>query len=409
MRPRLTLVHSAEPDHGKGAWPGARTRPLVQGTDSKRRVTRLESVRLESHPELLFLRLTTRDGLVGLGEAYGTPAEVESYLHEVAAPMLFATPPAEFDERAGTLFAKQTDGGTAGTRRGASAVDLALWDLAAQTANQPLKDLLGGACRERIRIYSSLPAAWDRTGAPRAAVRLFEVAEDLLERQITAMKVEPFDAADGSDISTPELKKALRPLHEIRDVFGPQMDMMLTFHFRWDLRPAKRIARAVEELDPLWLEEPIRPDDLGAIAAYARWARVPLTLREPLVSRYAIKDLFDRRIAGIVMFSLGWSGGVSEAVRVASLANDYHLPLTLYGRTGPVLLTAATHVAVSAPNALIQETVQDYYTNWYQDLVTELPDTRYGTIAPPPGPGLGTELLPDLLTREGTTVRVTTA
>lgn len=353
-----------------------------------------------------------RDGLAGLGEAFGTPGEVDDYLHDVAAPILLGTPPTEFDRTAHQLFARQADGGTAATRRGASAVDLALWDLAAKTANKPLNELLGGACRDAIRIYSSLPTDGDRTGAPRAAVRLFELAEDLLDRQITAMKVEPFEyveGLEGSDISAPELKRALQPLHEIRDVFGMRMELMLEFHNRWDLRPAKRIARAVEELDPLWLEEPINADDLGAIAAYARWARVPVTLREPLRSRYAIKDLFDRRIAGIVIFSLGWSGGVSEAVRVAALANDYHLPLTLFGRAGPVLLTAATHVAVSAPNALIQETVQDYYTNWYQDVVTELPRMELGTIAPPTGPGLGTELLPDLMHREGTTVRVTTA
>ncbi|MBM7788804.1 mandelate racemase/muconate lactonizing enzyme family protein [Tenggerimyces flavus] len=407
MPRHLSLVHSAEPDPGP-TWP-VHQHPIVQGTGTRRRVVRLETVRLESHPELLFLRLVTRDGLVGLGEAYGTPREVDDYLHEVAAPILLGTPPSRFDQTAGRLFARQADGGTAATRRGASAVDLALWDLAAKTANQPLHELLGGACRDAIRVYSSLPLDWDRTGAPRAAVRLFELAEDLLDRRITAMKVEPFAYVEGSDISAPELKRALQPLHELRDVFGMQMELMLEFHSRWDLRPAKRIARAVEELDPLWLEEPINADDLGAIAAYARWARVPMTLREPLRSRYAIKDLFDRRIAGIVMFSLGWSGGVSEAVRVAALANDYHLPLTLYGRAGPVLLTAATHVAVSAPNALIQETVQDYYTNWYQDVVTELPHMDFGTIAPPTGPGIGTALHPDLLEREGTTVRATSA
>jgi L-alanine-DL-glutamate epimerase-like enolase superfamily enzyme len=108
------------------------------------------------------------------------------------------------------------------------------------------------------------------------------------------------------------------------------------------------------------------------------------------------------------MFSLGWSGGVTAASQVAPLAAEYRLPLTLYGRAGPVLLAAATHVAVSAPNAVIQETVQQYVTDWYAEVAAELPDIANGTIAPPAGPGHGVRLRTDLLRDTATLVRAST-
>ena len=99
------------------------------------------------------------------------------------------------------------------------------------------------------------------------------------------------------------------------------------------------------------------------------------------------------------MLDISWCGGLSEAKKIATMAEAYHLPVAPHDCTGPVVLTASTHLSVNLPNALIQETVRAYYTGWYKELVTELPEVSEGHVSPPGDPGLGTELLPGLRER----------
>ena len=105
------------------------------------------------------------------------------------------------------------------------------------------------------------------------------------------------------------------------------------------------------------------------------------------------------------MLDISWCGGISEAKKIATMAEAHQLPVAPHDCTGPVVLVASTHLSINAPNALIQETVRAYYSGWYRELVTMLPDIADGFIAAPVGPGLGTELLPDLHERADATVR----
>jgi L-alanine-DL-glutamate epimerase-like enolase superfamily enzyme len=105
------------------------------------------------------------------------------------------------------------------------------------------------------------------------------------------------------------------------------------------------------------------------------------------------------------MLDLSWCGGLGEAKKIATMAEAWHLPVAPHDCTGPVVLTASTHLSCNAPNALVQESVRAFYTGWYQELVTALPEVKDGMIAPPPGPGLGMELLPDLTRRADAVVR----
>jgi galactonate dehydratase len=108
---------------------------------------------------------------------------------------------------------------------------------------------------------------------------------------------------------------------------------------------------------------------------------------------------------GIAMLDVSWCGGISEAKKIATMAEAHQLPVAPHDCTGPIVLVASTHLSINAPNALIQETVRAYYSGWYRELVTTLPHIADGTIAAPPGPGLGTELLPDLDKRPDAHVR----
>jgi L-alanine-DL-glutamate epimerase-like enolase superfamily enzyme len=312
--------------------------------------------------------------------------------------------------------------------RGNSALDIALWDLFGKATGQPIAQLLGGFSRRKIRTYNTCAgtsymrtakgqqvANWGLDDASRYddlngfLTRADELAEDLLSEGITAMKIWPFDPAaeksDGEYISRPDLKKALQPFEKIRKAVGDKMDIMVEFHSLWRLVPAMTIARALAPFDTFWHEDPIKMDSLASLKRYAEASTAPICASETLGSRAAFRDLLETGVAGIVMLDLSWCGGLSEARKIAAMAEAWHLPVAPHDCTGPVVLAASTHLSLNAPNALVQESVRAYYRTWYRDLVTAVPEVKDGMITVPPGPGLGLELLPDLAKRNDATLR----
>ncbi|MEM6427637.1 MAG: enolase C-terminal domain-like protein, partial [Deinococcota bacterium] len=118
----------------------------------------------------------------------------------------------------------------------------------------------------------------------------------------------------------------------------------------------------------------------------------PVCASETLASRWAFRDLLEQDAAGVVMLDLSWCGGISEARKIANMAEAWHLPVAPHDCTGPVVLTASTHLSLHLPNALIQESVRAFYNGWYRDLVTDLPMVQNGLISVGDAPGLGLAL-----------------
>ena len=214
------------------------------------------------------------------------------------------------------------------------------------------------------------------------------------------MKIWPFDHAAektrGQDISAADLKAALEPFDKIRKAVGDKMDIMVEFHSMWQLLPAIRIAKALAPYATYWHEDPIRMDSLSDLKRYEAASPAPISASETLGSRWAFRDLLETGAAGIIMLDISWCGGLSEARKIASMAEAWRLPIAPHDCTGPVVLAASTHLSLNAPNALVQESVRAFYRTWYRDLVTALPEVKDGMITVPPGPGLGLELNPEL-------------
>jgi galactonate dehydratase len=389
------------------------------------KITQVDTLRLGEFPNILFVLVRTDEGLSGLGETFFGARAVEAYVHETTAPYLLGKDPLRIDRHANALYGYLGYRSSGAEMRGNSAVDIALWDLFGKATGQPLYQLLGGRSRETIRTYNTCAGYHYVREAPRQEVanwglpekaaeaaegpyedldaflhRADELAEDLLAQGITGMKIWPFDpyaeASGGHHISDDDLNKALEPFRKIRGAVGMTMDVMVEFHSLWDLPVANKIARALEEFEPYWFEDPVKADDLVALAEFARSTRVPVAASETLSGRFAFKELMERGAAGVVMLDISWCGGIGEAKKIATMVEAFKLPVTPHDCTGPVVLAASTHLSVNAPNALIQESVRAYYTGWYKELVTELPVVENGQIRPPEGPGLGIELLPDL-------------
>jgi L-alanine-DL-glutamate epimerase-like enolase superfamily enzyme len=382
------------------------------------KITGIETIRLAERPNLLWVQVETDEGLTGLGETFFGPGAVEAHLHDTVAPIVIGRDPLAIDALSADLVGYLGFRSTGAEMRGNSAVDLALWDIFGKATGQPVAQLLGGFTRESIRTYNTCagPDYIKKATGQQSAnfglgqtdlddltgflTRADELALSLMDEGITAMKIWPFDTAAeatrGQHISAEELKAALEPFEKIRRAVGDAMDIMVEFHSLWQLLPAMRIARALAPYGTYWHEDPIRMDSLGDLRRYAEASPAPICASETLGGRAAFRDLLETGAAGVVMLDVAWCGGLSEARKIAAMAEAWHLPVAPHDCTGPVVLAASTHLSLNAPNALIQESVRAFYRGWYRDVVTALPPVAQGRITVPPGPGLGLALLPDL-------------
>jgi L-alanine-DL-glutamate epimerase-like enolase superfamily enzyme len=342
-------------------------------------VVQVDTLRLGEFPNILFVLVRTDEGLVGLGETFFGAQAVEAYVHETAAPYLLGKDPLRIDYHASQLHGYLGYASSGAETRGNSAIDIALWDLFGKVADQPVYQLMGGRSRESIRTYNTCAGYRYVREKPRQEVgnwglpetepegpyedleaflhRPGELAEDLLSQGITGMKIWPFDPhaeeSGGHHIAQEGLRVALEPFRRIREAVGERMDVMVEFHSLWDLPTAQRIARALEEFEPYWFEDPLKADDLDALAQFARSTPVPVTASETLSGRSAFRELMEKGAARIVMLDVSWCGGIGEAKKIATMAEARHLPVAPHDCTGPVVFTASTHLSVNLPNALV--------------------------------------------------------
>ncbi|MFN8752506.1 MAG: mandelate racemase/muconate lactonizing enzyme family protein [Betaproteobacteria bacterium] len=402
------------------------------------KITAVETIQLAEFPNLLWVHIHTDEGPVGLGETFYAVAPVAAHIHETCAPWLLGRNPLEIERISHHFLYTFLGFNRVGEEmRACSAIDIALWDLLGQVTGQPIYQLLGGACRDQVRVYNTcagyqyvrakptqdtgnfgLPGKIDRRKRPHEDLHAFlndagELAESLLDMGIHGMKIWPVDTAaevsNGAYISNSDLKKALQPFEKIRKAVGDRMDIHVEFHSLWQLPAAIRIAGALEPFDPFWFEDPVKMNNLDALADYAHRTNVWVTASETLGTRWQFRELFQKQAVSVCMLDVGWTGGLSESKKIATMAEAWALPVAPHDCTGPVMLTASVHLSLNCPNTLVQEMVRAFYFDWYPTLVTQLPPVNKGFIRAPEGPGLGLKLQPDVLKRKDATIRRTAA
>ena len=398
------------------------------------KITAVETILVEEFPNLTWVQVHTDDGLVGLGETFfGAPA-VAAQVHNFIAPYLIGKDPLQIERHHAKLLPYAGRGGSGVEMRAASAIDVALWDIFGQAINQPIYQALGGATRDEVRIYNTCAGYQYVRKAPAQVTDNYglnlqnspgpyedlegflnnadELAHSLLEMGINGMKIWPFDFAaevsGGQYISNEDLKTALEPFEKIRSAVGDKMEIMAELHSMWNVPMAKRIASALEDFDLTWVEDPVFMDELEKVGEVVASTHTPIAVGELLGGKAQFRDLLEQGVSLAIM-DIVWGGGLTEARKVAALADTFGAPFTGHDCTGPIALTASVHMTMHAPNVFIQEMVRAFYYGWYQDLVTELPPIADGRITAPDGPGLGTTLNPDVPARADATVKMTTA
>jgi galactonate dehydratase len=397
------------------------------------KITKVDTLRLGEFPNIIWIRIYTDEGLVGLGETFMGAQAVEAYIHEWAGPKLLGKDPLAIEARNRELTGYLGWRGSGVETRGNSAIDIALWDIFGKAASMPLYTALGGKSRDSIRIYNTCAgyqyvrstvnqttSNWGIGDAKKANAGPYEdlegflhhadeLAESLLSEGVTAMKIWPFDPAaeksDGQYISNGDLELALEPFRKIRSAVGEQMDIMVEFHSLWRLPMARKIARALKPFNTFWHEDAIRMDSLDLLKQYSKDCDALICASETLSYKWGFKDYLQTGVAGVAMLDLSWCGGLSEARKIAAMADAWQLPVAPHDCTGPVVWAASSHLSLHAPNALIQESVRAFYTGWYKELVTELPTVTKGMLSLNDKPGLGLQLLPGLDKRADATLR----
>lgn len=396
------------------------------------RVVALETViPHEVFPGLLLLRIHTDAGTVdgtpvmGHGETYYAPHSVAAMLHDWMARRLLGADACAIESHWRFFYERVTAFGGTGTElRALSAIDLALWDILGQLTRQPIWRLLGGPVRDRIPVYNSCGGplyggrrpddrsgqGWPGHGDPgrpgplednwRSRYEPADLAEELLAAGYRAMKLWTFDEIyqrhGGLRLRNEDVEYGLAPFRAIRERVGQRMDLMLDGHGFFALPAALQIAHALREIQPLWVEDLLRPDAVGTMADFRARAGVPVAVSEMVVLRETLRQVLERQAADYVMIDPTWVGGISESRRMAELAQLYNLSVLMHDCTGPLTLFAGLQLAAAIPGVTYQETVRAHLASVYPQLINQPPVIIDGHLPLPERPGLGVRLRDEL-------------
>jgi len=361
-------------------------------------------------PNWVWVRVYTDSGLIGLGETYPHNEAEASVVHSTVADFLLGRDPRDIERIWADLYRTfdfQVTGGA--EMRALSAIDLALWDLLGKSLDLPVYRLLGGKSNPEVRLYNTcFPHKYDFAKEPEKIMR------ELIDGYgIKAIKIWPFDPAARRNqhqyVTSADLEEGLFPVRLLRDKFGNEIEILMEFHSSWDLTSAIRIAKALEPYRPMWLEDMLLPGNFGQYRQLAEATAIPLTISERLAGRMPFLQLLESRAAKYVMFDVTWCGGLSEAKKIATMAEAFELPVAPHTAGGPLLFYASTHLSTALTNLAIQESCQVFYEATWPAMLTNPLVPKGGAVRVPELPGFGMEIKPEVWTHPAAVTRTSTA
>lgn len=340
--------------------------------------------------ELTFVELTTDDGLRGLGEArmLNKTDTLLACIEEMSRRYVLGSDP--FDvQRLAWRFSWE-EYGRAGevTQTALATIDMACHDLMGKHLGVPVYRLLGGRFRERTPAYAN---GWYQ--GERDPETIAEMAAGVVAKGYRGLKIDPFGAATA-ELSAPQLRRACDILAAVRAAVGPDVELMVEMHGRFTAATAAKVARAIEEYDPAWIEEPVPPHDVPGLRQVRAATSIPIATGERVHAVPEFRELFEQGLVDIVQADLTHIGGFTGLRKLAAWAEAYNVLIAPHNVCGPVGTAANVHLAVASPNHKILEHFNDFADPWVKDLVHGAPqvDAADGCFAPPTQPGLGVTL-----------------
>jgi 2-dehydro-3-deoxyphosphogalactonate aldolase len=351
----------------------------------------------------LFVKLTTDEGIHGWGEAFGSEVywgASAKLIDEMCEHFVVGADPFQIERLWKTLYASGYNQHPDILKLSAqSAIEIACWDIVGKALGQPIHNLLGGRYHDKIRTYTYLyPAPADSLPANAAmhynAERCRLSAEWSLELGHTAIKFDPLRTRSTwgpSMLSRDELDNAEAVVRGVREVVFSKAEILIVTHGQMTPAAAIMLAKRLEPYEPLWLEEPIPPENVDEMARVARATTIPIATGERLATRYEYRLLLEKQACSTLQMALGRVGGILEAKKIAAMAEAHYVNFAPHLWAGPIESAASLQLDACCPNFLIQEGIGEW-GGFYDQILKEPFAWDHGYVSVPTGPGLGVDL-----------------
>jgi galactonate dehydratase len=343
-------------------------------------------------PRWLFLRVETSDGTVGWGEPVieGRARTVATAVEELFDAHLLGADPLRIEDHWQAMYRGGFYRGGPILMSAIAGVDQALWDIKGKHHGVPAYELLGGAVRDRVRVYQ-----WVGGDDPSDVAA---AAAEQVDAGFTALKMNATGALRRVDTPA-EVRDARDRLEAVRDVVGPEVDIGVDFHGRASKTMAAKLAGAIESADPMFIEEPVLPEYNEQLPEIAQRTDIPIATGERMFSRWDFKSILADGAVDIIQPDLSHAGGITEVRKTAAMAEAYDVAVAPHCPLGPIALAACLQLDACTQNVLIQEQSLDMHYNQESDVLEYLVDPSVfafddGYVDLPTDPGLGID--PDL-------------
>jgi galactonate dehydratase len=265
---------------------------------------------------------------------------------------------------------------------------MACWDIVGKALEQPVYRLLGGAVRDRIKTYANGWYTVERTPE-----EFHAAARTVVDAGYRALKLDPFGSGLW-ELEPAERTRSIELVEAVADAVGDDVEILVEMHGRFTPAVALGLARDLERFRPAWIEEPVPPENLKALASVTRRANIPVATGERIHARAEFRELFELEAADILQPDIAHFGGILETRKLAATAETHYLLVAPHNVCGPVATAANLHLAACTPNFKIQEHFNDFADKWIFEVATGLPrvDPADGCFPLPSRPGLGVSL-----------------
>ena len=375
---------------------------LAAAERKKLKIRNVETLIMRGGRTYTLVRVLADDGLFGIGEAYGSPGVGVKEQVLSLKPWLIGKDPLEIDvlytlmgDRTESLSGTRTDGSAHNLLRAVSGIEMALWDLAGKALNVPTTTLLGGRFRDKVRVYDH---AAPRNMLDKASCREWAQKIKADPSGFTAHKFGFPHSDDGKSkmLSPAELSRIRQGFENCREAAGMDRDIMVHCHWEYNLPSAIGLARAVESIGPMWLEDPLPVDYTDSWKRLAASSNVPICTGENLARREGFKDFIVNQGCDILHPDLRNSGGFLETKRIADMAAMYGLPMSNHNTGSQICTYASVQWASTIRDYIACETITGQGGWMDQLLVLEGPYIQNGYIRMHDHPGLNIKLNEDV-------------
>lgn len=340
---------------------------------------------------LTFLKVETDEGLTGVGEArvLNRTDAVLGYLSEAIPRYMLGSDPFQIERLVQRMF--REDYGRAGEviMTATALVEVACWDIVGKALGQPVYRLLGGEVRERIKAYANGWYTVERTPG-----EFHEAAKGVLEKGYRALKFDPFGAG-FYELERAEKLRVIELVEAVRDAVGPDVEIMIEMHGRFNPVTAIEMTRELARFKPSWVEEPVPPENIAALKKAGEAIAplgVPVATGERMHTMYEYRELFEMQAADIIQPDITHFGGILNTKKLAAWAEACYVLIAPHNVGGPVSTAAALHLGACTTNFKIQEHFNDFGEPYVFEAAPGLPKVVDGYFGLPEGPGLGVTL-----------------